>query len=342
MNKREVIRLVMEHKQPPYVPWACGFTLEAFEKLKEYYGAENLDAVLASHMVGCGGNTFNLCEPVDENSYIDPFGVLWDRTVDKDIGVVKECLLPDPTLKDYQFPDPLDPRFFKDMHTIQEKHNDLFLIFGLDSPLYERAWMLRGMSNLLMDMLLHPDFVHELLHTLADFHIATIKQALTYNIDAVYIGDDYGQQHGLQMGPQLWHEFIGPELKRICAVVRDAGKFVLLHSCGDVDELFDDFVEYGITCVNPFQPEVMDVFGLLNRYRGSLCFHGGLSTQETLPYGTVDDVKQETRRLIESGKKGGYIFAPAHAVEGDVPVENMVAFIEEIRNQDGFLATIAS
>jgi len=342
MTRREVIKLVLEHKQPPYVPWSCGFTLKAFEKLKEYYGAENLDAVLAPHVVGCGGNTFYLCERVDENTYLDSFGVLWDRTVDKDIGVVKECLLPEPTLKNYQFPDPLDPRFFKDMHTIQEKHNDLFLIFGLDSPLYERAWMLRGMSNLLMDMISNPDFVRELLHTLADFHIATMKHALTYNIDAIYIGDDYGQQTGLQMGPRLWHEFIAPELKRMCEVVREAGKFIFLHSCGDVDELFDDFIEYGISCINPFQPEVMDVRGLLDQYRDRLSFHGGLSTQETLPYGSVDDVKKETRQLLESGRKGGYIFAPAHAVTGDVPVENMVAFIEEITSQDGYFAATAS
>ena len=342
MTKREIIRMVLEHKQPPYVPWSCGFTFQALEKLKQYFGGENLQSVLASHMVGCGGNTFYLCERVDENTYLDVFGVLWDRTVDKDIGVVKEYLLPEPTLKNYPFPDPLDPRFFKDMPTIQEKHPDLFRVFGLDSPLYERAWMLRGMSNLLMDMISNPDFARELLHTLADFHIATIKHALTYDIDAVYIGDDYGQQHGLQMGPRLWHEFIGPELKRMCEVVREAGKFIFLHSCGDVDELFDDFVEYGITCVNPFQPEVMDVFGLLDQYRGRLCFHGGLSIQETLPYGTVENVKEETRRLLDAGKKGGYIFAPAHAVPSDVPVENMVAFIEELKSQDGYLATIAS
>ena len=111
---------------------------------------------------------------------------------------------------------------------------------------------------------------------------------LKYDIDAVYFGDDWGQQHGLQMGPRLWREFILPQLERMYAVVREAGKFVMIHSCGDVDELFDDLVAIGLNCFNPFQPEVMDVYSLLPRYRGRLAFHGGLSTQRTLPFGTVD------------------------------------------------------
>jgi uroporphyrinogen decarboxylase len=117
--------------------------------------------------------------------------------------------------------------------------------------------------------------------------------------------------------------------------VREAGKDVFIHSCGDVDELFDDLVDIGLNCFNPFQPEVMDVYELLLRYRGRLAFHGGLSTQKTLPYGTPEEVRAETRRLIELGSDGGYILSPAHAVEGDVPLANMLAFIEEVQAQSG-------
>ena len=77
----------------------------------------------------------------------------------------------------------------------------------------------------------------------------------------------------------------------------------------------------------------MDVWTLLPRYRGRLSFHGGLSTQQTLPYGTVEEVRAETRHLIELGRDGGYILSPAHGVEGDVPLENMLAFIEEAQGQ---------
>jgi uroporphyrinogen decarboxylase len=187
-----------------------------------------------------------------------------------------------------------------------------------------------------------PEFVRELLGRIADYNIAQAREALKYDIDAVYFGDAWGQQHGLQMGPRLWREFILPQLKRMYGVVREAGKFVMIHSCGDVDELFDDLVAIGLSSFNPFQPEVMDVYSLLPRYRGRLAFHGGLSTQRTLPFGTVDDVRAEVRRLLALGGDGGYIFAPAHDVEGDVPLENMLAAIELVQNQPGALRTSGS
>lgn len=121
------------------------------------------------------------------------------------------------------------------------------------------------------------------------------------------------------------------------SAVREAGKYVFIHSCGDVDELFDDLIAIGVNCFNPFQPEVMDVVALLKRYHGRLAFHGGLSTQKTLPYGSVADVRKEARMLLDLGHAGGYIFAPAHAVEGDVPLENMLAFIELVKAQPGYI-----
>ena len=117
------------------------------------------------------------------------------------------------------------------------------------------------------------------------------------------------------------------------AVREEGGKFLFIHCCGKVDALFDDLVSIGLNCFNPFQPEVMDVWSLLPRYRGRLTFHGGLSTQRTLPYGTVEAVRDETRRLLDLGKDGGYILSSAHAVEGDVPLKNMLAMIEEAQRQ---------
>jgi len=194
------------------------------------------------------------------------------------------------------------------------------------------------METLMMDFLEHPGFVCDLLNRIADYNIAQIREALKYDIDAVYFGDDWGQQRGLQMGPRLWRQFLYPVLKRMYRVVRQAGKFVMIHSCGDVDELFDDLVNIGVNCFNPFQPEVMDVWTLLPRYRGKLAFHGGLSTQKTLPFGTVDDVRNESHRLLALGRDGGYLFAPAHDVKGDVPLENILAMLKILKSQDALLA----
>jgi len=335
MTKREVVRMALEHKRPPYVPWNVGFTKEAGEKLERHYGRENLRAALHNHLLGLGRD-IGFFTDIGNNCVRDVFGVVWDRRVDKDIGIVKGTVLPEPALGGYEFPNPLDPMFFRGIEEAIETHGDRFRVFQIGFSLYERAWTLRGMENLMVDFLAKPDFVRDLLAAVADYNIEQVREALKYDIDAVYFGDDWGQQRGLQMGYPRWREFIAPVLKRMYGVARAAGKFVMIHSCGDVDELFDDLVDLGVNCFNPFQPEVMDVEALMKQYRGRLAFHGGLSTQRTLPRGTPDDVRRETRRLLGLGRDGGYIFAPAHAVEGDVPLENMLAFIDEVQSQPGF------
>jgi uroporphyrinogen decarboxylase len=335
MTKREIIHAVLAGQTTPYVPWSCGFTKEAKAKLEEHFKPLEMEDALQNHILKLGSD-IGFFTDLGQEHVQDVFGVVWDRSIDKDIGNVTGCVLPEPTLGQYIFPDPLDRRFFADIPGRIARYGERFRVFQIGFSLYERAWTLRGMQNLLMDFYDHPDFVHGLLEAIADYNIAQIRQALTYDIDAVYFGDDWGQQHGLQMGPRLWHQFIYPVLKRMYAVVHEAGKYVFIHSCGDVDELFDDLIGIGLNCFNPFQPEVMDVASLVERYRGRLTFHGGLSTQRTLPFGAVEDVRIETRRLLKMGASGGYIFAPAHDVEGDVPLENMLAFIELVQNQPGY------
>jgi len=332
MTKRDVITLVLDFAKPPYIPWSMGFTQESLKKLTVHYGTENLDPVLENHILplGCGDR---LGTDLGNDHFQDYFGVVWDRSMDKDIGNVVGCCIPEPDISLYTFPDPLQHTIFASIKKEIDGKPDLYRIFQIGFSLYERAWTLRGMENLLMDMVLNPEFVHELLQKITDYNVLQIVKALTYDIDAVYFGDDWGQQQGLIMGYDLWKKFIYPCVKRMYQTVRSAGKKVFIHSCGDVDELFEDLIEAGLNCFNPFQPEVMNVSQLMKQYSGRLCFHGGLSTQKTLPYGTSAQVQEETKRLLELGSNGGYIFAPAHAVEGDVPLENLLAFIDLVKAQ---------
>ena len=170
---------------------------------------------------------------------------------------------------------------------------------------------------------------------IADYNIAQVREALEYDIDAVYFGDDWGQQHGLQMGPRLWREFIYPQLQRMYAAVRRAGKFVMIHSCGDVDELFDDLVAIGLNCFNPFQPEVMDVYGCCPAIAVVWRFTAGCRRSGRCPSAAWPTCGPSPP-AVGVGREGGYIFAPAHDVEGDVPLENMLAAIEVAQGQLGF------
>ncbi|NLE66913.1 MAG: uroporphyrinogen-III decarboxylase-like protein [Lentisphaerae bacterium] len=332
MTKREVIQAVFEGRKPPYVPWHFSFTREAAEALAGHFGSKDLDSLLDNHMLWLGAGDA-LFEDIGNGRVRDAFGVTWNRSVDRDIGAVEGCALAEPTLKGYSFPDPRDPRVFAGARGRMLAHPDRFSVFAVGFSLFERAWTLRGMESLLMDFYDHPGFVRELLDAIADHNIEQVREAARLGVDCVHFGDDWGQQRGLIMGVAAWREFIKPRLKRMFNAAREAGKFVSLHSCGDVDELFDDLVGIGLNCFNPFQPEVMDVDQLFARYRGRLAFFGGLSTQKTLPYGTPAQVRAEARKLLRLGAGGGYVFAPAHSVEGDVPLANMLAFIEEAKNQ---------
>jgi len=334
LTKREVVRTALDWKRPPWVPWSFGFTEGAWDRLKNHPAIKSFPPGFGNHVVSVGSSDGHF-DDAGRDRVRDLFGVVWDRTVDKDIGVVEGCVLPEPSLKGYRFPDPLDQRFFGGIPGAIESEPGLYRTYSIGFSLYERAWTMRGMENLLMDFHENPDFAHELLRAITEWNVTQVRKAVAYDIDAVYFGDDWGQQRGLQMGLPLWREFIQPELKIMYGAVKAAGKKVWIHSCGDVDELFDDLVAIGLDCFNPFQPEVMDVPALMARYRGRLSFHGGLSTQRVLPYGTPDDVRRATRQLLQLGRDGGYIFSPAHAVPKDAPAENMIAFIEEVLSQPG-------
>ena len=336
MTKREVVCAVLEGKRPPYVPWHFAFTQPGKAKLAEHLGDEKqIDQYIDNHFLTLG-HTLGFFEDLGNGIFKDNFGVVWDKSVDKDIGINVGAVLPEPAMGGYELPDPCDPRYFAEIEDMIAADPDSCRLYFWGFTIFERAWSLRRMENVLEDFYLHPDFICELFDKLADWMIAHISEVLKYDVDCIHLSDDWGGQHGMIMGPKCWKEFIYPRTKRIVKYIRDHGKFVMVHSCGDIDEIFDDLIEMGVQCYNPFQPEVMDIWSLLPKYQKKWTFFGGLSMQKVLPFGTPEEVTQLSKRLLEAGAAGGYIFAPSQWVTGDVPLANTLAFIEAARSQAGY------
>jgi len=317
------------HRQPARVPYDIRFTGEARRKMAEFYGDADFEEKLDNCLTIARLDTRR---EVESNIWRDEFGVLWDRSRDKDIGVVVNRLITPETIADYHFPDPDDPAIYAQYPAAVARREDTIVVAKLSYNLFERAWSLVGMENLLMHMMTEKQFVHELLDRIMQYFLRVIDRSLDRGVDGIYFGDDWGTQTGVLMGPKLWREFILPRIREMFARVKARDGLVFLHCCGKVQELFPDLIDCGLDVFNPFQPEVMDVVEMKRLYGDRLTFYGGISTQRTLPLGTVEQIRAEVERLIaEVGTGGGLIVSPAHAIPADAKPENVAAMIEVLQ-----------
>jgi len=333
MDRRNIVIQALRFEKPAYVPWSYRLTQRCAQRLAESLSTKELDDFLAPHIFDVRSHLRDT-EAIDADHVRDRYGVTWDRSVDHDIG--SPCDWPIKNRDDldrYAFPDANNLCEYEHLPAQLAQHLGRFRRYSLAMCLFERSWSLRGFEDLLADMASDAGFVEALFDRVLEHHLTLLSHVLKLDIDGVHFGDDYGMQTALIMGPSVWRRLIKPRLSRMFAAARDAGKFVSLHSCGAVTEILPDLIEIGLDFFNPFQPEAMDVFALLRQYRGRLAFHGGLSIQQTLPRGNVDEVRRESRRLIDAGKEGGYIFAPSHDVPSDVLPENLIAMMEVLKGQ---------
>ena len=333
MTNRERVLCALAFERGDRTPYQVDFTMQMLEKMVRYSGRDDYAASLGNHIT-----QVSLGKPEAElghERFMDEFGVIWNRSgADKDIGVVEGYRLADTeSLKDYRMP-PVDEAFIRrQMEDLAAQAGSNFTVAGIGFSLFERAWTLRGMENLLCDMLEEPEFVDELMEQITRRNLAVMDIALEYDFDAFYFGDDWGQQRGLIMGPRCWRRFIKPCLARLYERARQAGRYVVQHSCGDIREVMEELHEIGLNVYQTFQPEIygLDYAGKL---RGKIAVWGGISTQRALPQQTPEGIRETTRALLAAFPKGGLIAGPTHAAPGDIPPENIEAMLQVLR-EDG-------
>lgn len=333
MTNKQTVVAALEHNATHPVPYQIDLTVPAFAKMAEFYGN---DSFHRDRLNNCFVGTIPAlpATEIEPEIFKDAFGSIWNKTIDKDIGIVQNVVVTPESLADYQFPDVESTQVYRFTRDRVAQHPDKFVIYYLGFSLYERAWVLAGMETVLMGMAADPDFVHTLLDRILEFNLVQIANACEAGVDGIWIGDDWGQQTGLIMGPAHWREFIKPRIKVMYETVKAHGKKVIIHCCGKVDEILPELIELGVDLFNPFQPEVMDVYKIKEQFGNEIGFWGGISTQQLLPFGTPEQVREEVRRLLDKiGRDGGYIAAPAHAIPGDAKPENIDAMIEVLNGQ---------
>ena len=334
MQKRKCVQDIISHKQPAYLPYNVELSGELTNQVEKELDIEkgSFFSWAGNHIEKCGFEKGAFIKP---GIYKDEYDVVWDRSgVDKDIGIILDYLFKNPDISEYEFKK-VDSNLIKQIsESFLENERDTYKYAKIGTTLFERAWSLRGFQNLFMDFLLEEKFVHELLTKITDFNLEVLDCALEYDFDGVYFGDDYGQQSGMMMSPDVWKKFLKPQLKRMFDKAKEKGKTICLHSCGDIDLVLPDLIDIGLDVYQTVQPEIYDLNNLKKEYGKDLTFYGGISTQRDLPFKTpreLKDIIRETMKVLGDG--GGYIVAPTHRVTSDTPTPNIYAMIETFKEQ---------
>ena len=231
-----------------------------------------------------------------------------------------------------------DPGYFDYQSMTEEckKYQD-FVVRMHVGPLFCRLAELCGMETALENLLLKPKVVEAITERLTDFYCEVYRRFFTVAcglVDVFDFWDDVATDRGLFFSASLWRKFYKKPLARIFSVPREFGVRVQYHCCGAMSELIPDLLDIGMEILEPCQFHLpgMDPQRLKREFSRDLTFYGGICTQWTLPFGTEQQVRQEVReRISVLGRGGGYILAPDHSVEPDVPLENILAMYHEAK-----------
>jgi uroporphyrinogen decarboxylase len=193
----------------------------------------------------------------------------------------------------------------------------------------------RGMEQVLVDIALRDPVGLALMERRQEILLEAAERALKAangKIDVLWIGDDYGTQNGQLMNLSAWKEIFAPKLKAFVDLGHKYGAKVMLHSCGSNRALIPHWIDLGLDIYQAVQVEAegMDATGLFRDFGKHICFHGMIGLQSVLAHGTVDEVRRQTARTIKASGGSGYILAPTHFLEIDIPMENAQALYDTV------------
>lgn len=214
------------------------------------------------------------------------------------------------------------------------QNSGLAAVGNMQMTIWEIAWYIRGMENLMMDMIVDEEMAAAMLDKAFEM---SMQRAVLYaeaKADILFLGDDVGMQNSVMMSEDMYLKWIWPRLKELIRKVKSIHPEILVfyHSCGYIEPFIPYLIEAGVDVLNPIQPECMDFETIYRKYGDKLSFHGTIGTQTTMPFGTEQEVKEMVKRNLEiAGPKGGLFVAPTHLLEPEVPWKNIEAYVEACR-----------
>ena len=228
-----------------------------------------------------------------------------------------------------KFPSPEQVNLFPDKNLDESK----YVLARWWYWLFERHWSIRGMENALTDFYLYPDEVHRLYQKLTDFYMRLLERArYEKHADGVFVSDDIGTQTGPFFSLEIFRTFFKPYYKQLIDKAHELGMHFWLHTCGNIELFMEDFIEIGLDVIHPIQKYTMDEAEIVRKYGGRICFLVGFDVQRVIPFGTVEEVREETRHLIEVFQRpdGRFMMTMGNGATPDWKRESLDALFEEI------------
>ncbi|HUV06319.1 MAG TPA: uroporphyrinogen decarboxylase family protein, partial [Spirochaetia bacterium] len=217
-----------------------------------------------------------------------------------------------------------------------DPHKDYVTVTEIEYP-FKIAWHICGYEHFMTLMALNPDLVEALYDRLFEFQTEKAVLAALAGFDIVALVGDIAGQNGMMYSAGMFARFDAPRFKKLTSAVKRANPHtrLLYHSDGDMEEVIPQLIECGIDILNPIQSACMDPARIKRLYGDRLTFHGTISVQDTVPNGSVQDVRDEVSlRLTTVGRDGGFIVSPENSIPYDAPLENVLAIYDTVRQFD--------
>jgi uroporphyrinogen decarboxylase len=356
MNARENFRAMMNGKSPERLPFQIDLTPPVLETLRAALRTEDPRDALGSEFVmhfADFGETPGKWEEayadlgihLDDDCEVQRLGITvrYPRNRGKayhlaqfvhplsGVETVRQ-------LENLPWPDPGDPRHYLDVQARLSEVKKLgkVNVLGMACTLFEDSWYLRGMEELMEDLIEGNPVGEWLLDYMTERSVSVVQAYAQAGVDVVLLGDDIGMQESMLVAPDFWRRHLKPRLARVIRAVRESATgetWIMYHSDGKIEPVIAELFEMGVDILNPVQPECLDVPAILRRYGDTGAFWGMIGTQTTMPHGRPDDVRQAVAQLVELAEEGiRLVCAPTHVIEPDVPMDNLIALVNACRH----------